>query len=258
MASSGLSLVTVDGAPLRIGPWRARSPFGYLAPLNDSPQLTAGTIRQACDLLAGHGYRHVISGAVPEQQARPFVDAGFVLRERLHLLRHDMSALGRPRRRLVRRTSRRDHDAILAVDNVAFEPFWRMDAASLEDTLAATPQSRLRVTGSPVVGYSAFGLAGRCGYLQRLAVHPDEQGRGLASALVFDGLRWCARKGAHSALVNTQEHNERALALYQHLGFQREPYWLVVLEARIGSTIGGSGRDDGRPRHLASRPVEPR
>jgi hypothetical protein len=50
---------------------------------------------------------------------------------------------------------------------------------------------------------------------------------------VADGLWWAARRGATSVLVNTQERNSGARALYEHLGFVLEPDGLAVLERTL-------------------------
>ena len=47
---------------------------------------------------------------------------------------------------------------------------------------------------------------------------------------MVDALNWAQRRGATSMLVNTQETNTGALALYEHLGFVREADGLDVLE----------------------------
>jgi len=80
-----------------------------------------------------------------------------------------------------------------------------------------------------VVGYCVTGRAGRRGYLQRLAVRPSQQGRGLGQALVADSLQWLKRRGVSSVVVNTQVENERALALYLAMGFRLQPSGLEVL-----------------------------
>ncbi|MDZ7734336.1 MAG: GNAT family N-acetyltransferase [Acidimicrobiia bacterium] len=70
------------------------------------------------------------------------------------------------------------------------------------------------------------------GYLQRLAVHPDERRRGLGRSLVLDSLTWLRRRGATVVLVNTQEDNHAALALVlekESLGFERRAEELAVL-----------------------------
>jgi ribosomal protein S18 acetylase RimI-like enzyme len=118
----------------------------------------------------------------------------------------------------------------LVVDHNAFPPFWRLDEPGLRDALAATPAARFRVATAPdVIGYAVSGRAGRRGYLQRLAVEPARQGRGLGRALVLDGMRWMRRWGAHEAVVNTQLGNDRALALYHGLGFRLQEDRLAVL-----------------------------
>jgi ribosomal-protein-alanine N-acetyltransferase len=124
---------------------------------------------------------------------------------------------------------------VLAVDGLAFDRFWRFDAAGLADARTATPQARFRVAtiDGRLVGYHVTGRAGALGYLQRLAVHPDHHGRGIGTALVGDSLDWCRTKGCASVLVNTQEGNRRALSLYEHLGFRPEPSGLAVLELAL-------------------------
>ena len=82
-------------------------------------------------------------------------------------------------------------------------------------------------------GYAICGRSTDCGYLQRLAVEPSLQGAGIGATLVVDALGWLRRRGARSALVNTQDGNQRALDLYHRLGFRDESYDLIVLERSI-------------------------
>ena len=77
------------------------------------------------------------------------------------------------------------------------------------------------------------GRAGPRGYVQRLAVDPAVQRRGVGAALLADGLRWLRRWGARDALVNTQEGNERSLRLYQRAGFVLQPDGLAVLRLSL-------------------------
>ena len=86
------------------------------------------------------------------------------------------------------------------------------------------------VDDGAVIGYAVTGRAGSIAYLQRLAVLPERQRRGIGFALVLDGLVWARRRGATSMLVNTQETNQAAVDLYEHMGFRREAYGLAVLE----------------------------
>jgi GNAT superfamily N-acetyltransferase len=94
-----------------------------------------------------------------------------------------------------------------------------------------------------IVGYAVCGRAGHRGYVQRLAVAPSYQGRGVGAALLGDGLRWLRRWGARDALVNTQEDNDRSLRLYLRSGFVLQTDDLAVLhrslEARPVPQAGG-------------------
>ncbi|MPY93527.1 MAG: GNAT family N-acetyltransferase [Acidimicrobiia bacterium] len=240
MPAGRAELIAVEGSRLRIGPWHGSSTVGQVALIGDELPLSSGAVRGAVARLVDLGYQSVNTGAVPELATAPFLDAGFTVHERLHLLAHRLREVERPPRGATRRAKRSDRRAVLAVDHAAFEPFWRLDEVALEESLQATPVSRFRVTEHDgVSGYAVFGWAADRGYLQRLAVRPDTWGHGLGELLVRDGLWWLQRKGASSALVNTQESNERGLRLYQRLGFVLEPHGLVVLEAdltRSGAT----------------------
>ena len=108
---------------------------------------------------------------------------------------------------------------LVAGDHAAFEPFWQLGGDGINEAVTATPQSRFRVIGRPVRGYVICGCATRRGYIQRLAVDPDRQGDGLGMRLLNDALSWLVRRRAASVLVNTQVGNDRALALYENLGF---------------------------------------
>jgi ribosomal protein S18 acetylase RimI-like enzyme len=163
--------------------------------------------------------------------SRPFLDAGFLLHERLHLLARPIdSEPPKPSRPLC--DGRPWHrQTVLDIDQRAFEPFWQFDPTTLKEARRATPTSHFRIArdGKRVVGYAVTGRAGKRGYLQRLAVEPDAKGRGVGTDLVHDAFRWLHKRGASTVLVNTQERNSRALALYERLGFVRQPDGLLVL-----------------------------
>jgi ribosomal protein S18 acetylase RimI-like enzyme len=158
------------------------------------------------------------------------VDLGFVVRGRLHLLQLDLAAAPRSSGR-TRRALRAERDEIVAVDSAAFDDFWRFDDLALREATRATPHAHTRVAtvGEDIAGYGLFGHSANTGYVQRLAVAPDRQRSGIGRALLGDGLRWLQNRGATRVLVNTQEHNDRALNLYLGAGFNRLPVGLSVL-----------------------------
>lgn len=229
---------------LRAGPWRGDASVAYLNPVPGSPLPSPEFIRRCLRTLTAQGYARVVTGALSPSEQTSFRSAGFRPSEELHLLAHDLRALPPipPRLRpdvALRRAGRGDRPAVLVVDARAFDAFWRLDCAGLEEAMSATPHSRFRVAAigpadrERIVGYTITGRAGRRGYLQRLAVDPDVQRGGIGSLLVVDALRWLKRWRADRAMVNTQLQNGGALALYERLGFRRETVGLAVLAADL-------------------------
>lgn len=233
--SAHRDLTRGDGR-LRIASWRGEATTAYVT--HPQGRLTTTAVGRALDALAAEGYRTAITAALAPAEQQPFLDAGFTVHERLHLLtrRVDDPPTGATRATL-RRGRRRDRAAILAVDGLAFSPFWHLDGPGLDDALAATPSARLRVAehggGQDLAGYAITGRAGSRGYLQRLAVDPARQRQGIGGDLVADGLRWLRRWGAREVLVNTQVDNAAALALYDALGFRLQPHGLAVLRREL-------------------------
>lgn len=206
-------------------------------------------IRQAMDELVAAGVTRMVTPAMNRYEAESFHQAGFVHMESLHLLSCHLDratlppAPGRNQpqpSRLV--NGRRWHlGDMLRVDERAFHGFWQFDRVALLEARSATPTQLSRMAVVPetdggggrkrnqAVGYAVTGRAHRRGYLQRLAVDPDRAGEGIGTQLIHDAFRWLIAKGADTCLVNTQESNERALGLYEHLGFVRQSEGLVVL-----------------------------
>jgi ribosomal protein S18 acetylase RimI-like enzyme len=217
------------GGVARVAAWHGRDDVASLA-LHGPDAPTQRTLRRLLAHLQEAGYREVVTNALGPGASLPLVDVGFAVRGKLHLLAHDLGDLP-PQTGRTRRANRADRSTLLAADAAAFDEFWRFDALALREAARATPRSHLRV--APALhdpsGYGLFGRAGRAGYVQRLAVAPATQRCGLGSALLTDGLRWLRSHGAKRVYVNTQEDNDRALALYLRSGFHQLPVGLHVL-----------------------------
>jgi ribosomal protein S18 acetylase RimI-like enzyme len=217
------------GGWARLGSWRGRADVAYLSVGADRPP-TPEIVDRCLRLLRGRGYSAVVTSALAAADALPFLDAGFSVRERLHLLAHAMGDLPQPGRP-TRRAKKGDRSSVLALDHRSFDGFWRLDPDGLTNAIEATPSSRFRVceVDDVLVAYAVTGRAGHHGYIQRVAVHPDARRAGYGRAVVLDGLRWLRRHGATQALVNTQRDNEAALALYQACGFRELAAGLCVM-----------------------------
>ena len=100
--------VAADGVRIRVRPWRGRedtaeclaAPAGALVP----PAL----VRSALDRARDRGYALAVTPALPPFEWQPYLESGFEIRERLHLLGHDLSELPTRGDHRHRRASRRD------------------------------------------------------------------------------------------------------------------------------------------------------
>ncbi len=232
-----MSAQTIErlGERARLATWRGDGVVAHLAPTATRP-LSAGFVADCLDWLRSRGYRSVVTSALSPVECHSFLQCGFDVQEELDLLTHDLRGvppLPRPKAaRRLRRARHRDRPAVIEVDALAFQPFWRLHEGGLDEALAATPSVRFRVAGprrGTVSGYAITGRGGDTGYLQRLAVHPDTRGQGVGRALVVDALAWVRRGGGSRLMVNTQRTNDHAHALYEACGFRLLPEGLSVL-----------------------------
>lgn len=239
LVRAGTQRVTVETKESAIGP------VAVILPQPDSTPLTPSFVEQLTVSLraAASTPIRIRTTAIGEDEAAAFRAAGFDVAQRLHLLVHDLGPPElAPRGQSAGLTIRGLQVggpfgkartlSLLAIDHAAFAPDMRLDLGDFANAMRATPVVRLRVAmlDAAMVGYAIFGRSGRRGYLQRLAVIPTAQGRGIGRALVVDGIRWCRRRRVARLVVNTEHGNTAALHLYRTLGFGDAPLGLVIME----------------------------
>jgi GNAT superfamily N-acetyltransferase len=241
---TGTQTINIGRLHFRVRPWQSDSSIAHLTLAPGAGTPTANEISECLVRVRELGYHSALTSAIDTTEVPQYRSVGFVERDRLVVLRHDLDGVSRESDPpdlagsgsgshgvQLRRARRRDRSVCLEIDHAAFEPFWRLDEAGLADAEAATPQRRFRVaqTDTRITGYAVTGRGGSQGFVQRLATDPRMQRRGIAALLVSDALSWCKRRHCREVFVNTQVSNTRATRLYEKLGFVTTPNDLVVL-----------------------------
>ncbi|MGH8923887.1 MAG: GNAT family N-acetyltransferase [Acidimicrobiia bacterium] len=180
--------------------------------------------------VVGEWSKPVLSPALLPHRIGLWKEAGYEVAERLLLFEHDLRHIARPQIEVERTAS---FEELNLLDREAFSPRWRMGRAGLRESLEATPRRIVYQVSDHdgMAGFAITGVGSGLGYLQRLAVAPRAEGQGVGRALVSASLLWARRHGASSLLVNTQQANERAAAVYRRCGFQPVTEGLTVLAA---------------------------
>jgi ribosomal protein S18 acetylase RimI-like enzyme len=122
-------------------------------------------------------------------------------------------------------------DDVVRIDNLSFEPFWRLGRHGLEEASAATRRSTVitaRTEGS-VTGFAIVGAEHGVSYLQRLAVEPEARGQGTGRLLVEQAKTWARRRRARVMMLNVKAEAAAARALYLSAGFSDTGSTLLLM-----------------------------
>jgi [ribosomal protein S18]-alanine N-acetyltransferase len=106
------------------------------------------------------------------------------------------------------------------VDAQAFGALWRNTKESLELAYKQQAVATVAEDDSGILGYQLSTASPMGGHLARLAVLPNQQGKGIGKELVTDVISQFDRRGALRVSVNTQEKNSVSLSLYRKVGFR--------------------------------------
>jgi ribosomal-protein-alanine N-acetyltransferase len=175
----------------------------------------------------------VLSPPLPRSAQRLWLEASFEPHAELSLLRLDLGDVAAPDHLVIQGTNSDIREA-LRIDAAAFDRFWRFDRRAMEEAISSTRISAIHVVRNAAGGLAGFAVTGigvTIAYLQRLAVDPASQGRGIGRSLVRTAARWARREGARALMLNTQPENEPAIRLYESEGFRILSEPLAVLRA---------------------------
>lgn len=129
------------------------------------------------------------------------------------------------------------------LESLADTDAWLADYQSITGAIAQAPPAHGQMLRA-IRGETRFlvsrtdGRAVCCGFgvisgrhlgLFQIATRPDSRGRGLATALCADLLRWAASRGAAGAFLQVEAANMPAVRIYELLGFRRHyHYWYRI------------------------------
>lgn len=130
-----------------------------------------------------------------------------------------MERIGAPSGVTVRRMIAEDVDAVASIESEAFTSPWsRQTFLDLTDR----PNLELLVLEHQeegVIGYAVLWCIMDQGELANVAVTPRHRGRGLGTFLLASVLDIARSRGIETLFLEVRVSNERALELYERLGF---------------------------------------
>lgn len=240
MTGLGRTRALDDGVSrARVRRWPGEPGVAHLVLVDHTMTVAESTLRNWIGLLVDEGASSIRTGALSPAASAVFADLGFEVIQELVLMGRPLSrrdSFSPPEHQLRPLRSVRAVSAAARIDQSAFAAPWHLDEDGIDEALNATPNHRIRLAISAdddPAGYLVTGRNGAAGFIQRLAVDPAHQGRGIATSLLCDGMTWLSRRGVREVLVNTHRDNLRALHLYERFGFHRLDDELCVLELHL-------------------------
>jgi [ribosomal protein S18]-alanine N-acetyltransferase len=144
-------------------------------------------------------------------------------------------------------------DQVMAIEAAAYAFPWTR--GNFIDSLAAGYPARVLLdAGGPLLGYFVAMPGFEEMHLLNITVAPAEQGRGHARFMIDAMLLLCREHAAAELWLEVRESNERARAMYVHLGFTavgvRKGYYpaplghredAVVMSLKVGAAVQEAG-----------------
>lgn len=108
---------------------------------------------------------------------------------------------------------------VIAIEKSVFPDPWTLK--SIEETFRASNyRNTVAWMDDKVVGYLFCSYVLDETEIVKIAVHPEFQKKGVATALMREYLHWCERKEINRWMLDVRSGNAPAIALYRSFGFQ--------------------------------------
>jgi ribosomal-protein-alanine N-acetyltransferase len=236
--------VTERGEAIILGRWRAHLGDCAVLGLWCSPRRVPVIVTDLLEVAREQGFDRLVGPLVPERGARPYLDAGLRVIERVIVMRLEkperVQLPAVPRGFTVREADGADIDAMLRLDAASFDAFWHYDREMLT-RLTGAERVAVGVLEGRSVGYTLSTLRAGDGSLGRLAVAPDHRRRGIGRTLAEEAVRWLASSGAVRVTLSTQEDNMASRGLYHSIGFRETGDVLVACASGALNAPDGNG-----------------
>jgi ribosomal protein S18 acetylase RimI-like enzyme len=114
-----------------------------------------------------------------------------------------------------------DLPGVKTIDNLAFEPIWRLSNNDLQFSVKKSSYCTVVEQEGEIVAYQISSSSGMYAHLARLAVHPALQRQRIGYALLQNLLQHFIGETNHwGVTLNTQHNNASSIALYRKTGFR--------------------------------------
>ncbi len=125
-------------------------------------------------------------------------------------------------------------DQLIELDHAAFSWLWSNSRAEFEH-YGVSDDVELwgHVLDGTLVSYAGITAYGHWGHIDRLAVHPEMQRRGLGNELTRFAIERLRANGAKTIGLSTQASNWKSQRLYANLGFRRSSQNTYRIYGRI-------------------------
>jgi ribosomal-protein-alanine N-acetyltransferase len=133
----------------------------------------------------------------------------------------------------IRNMKKGDLKDLEVLDRESFNPIWHNTLKSLEEAFRRSYLASVALEENKIIGYQISTISSRSVHLARLAVSPDNQTRGIGSALLTNLIDQIRLNNREVLSVNTQQNNLYSRNLYKKFGFQETNEFFPVFGYKI-------------------------
>jgi ribosomal protein S18 acetylase RimI-like enzyme len=173
-----------------------------------------GPLYEAGGMLRGHEWSHMVCDLSSSTLKQPDIPEGFSLRPIVEVDNEEIwptyneTFLSSGDRRYLNQTEEQRREN--------FNDFFNRSKSIEKDA------SLLLYAGDQIVGFHKINLYEFGGFVNGVGIHPDYRRRGLGKLLMTSSIVRAAENGMKDLILEVDIDNQRAIALYEQLGFKKD------------------------------------